>query len=871
MATTPTLATTEGHVNFFKQSGASDDPYTTNPSSAAISFMNSHWVRLLTYCGYWNSGNKLSWFSNAWSYLDSYAIYSDPTNTMYAQLIAHHPNWVLRDSSGNPLYIPWDCSGGTCPQYAANITDPNGFRAWWISQAQALFTQSPPFKGIFIDDVNLDLSRVSDGNGNPVTPIDPNTGALMTNTAWRTYFADFMAQVRAALPDIEIVHNSLWFLDWTDSNIQREIQAADWINSERGVNDSGLTGGTGYWSLDRLLRFVDNVHSNGKGVVLDGEVPLSATDPAREYSVANYLLISTGRDLVGDMSETPTNWWPGFDTDLGSALGPRYVWQALWRRDFAGGMSLVNPPGSSSVVVTLPAPFLRIGGSIVNTITLNAGEAAVLRAFPAITSLNPNSATAGGTGFTLTVNGANFTSDAIAQWNATVLPTTVMSATQLTAAVPAGLIAVVGTATITVTTPTGSSAPAAFTVNVPPPTIQSLNPNSATAGGTGFTLAVHGANFANGATVYWGTNSLVTTTVSATLVTAVVPASMIAFPGTANITVTTSSGTSGAATFTINSSGTATSVRLDTVTQGNWKGVYGGDGYNIINDSVDYPNYVTVTPSGNSNWTWASSTSDVRALSKASSSTDRIAATWYSFSTFLIDLAFTDGGAHQVALYCVDWDSFSRVQTVSILDASGTVLSTQSVSGFHNGQYLVWLLSGHVKIKLTSTGSSNAVASGLLFGTGGVAANTATFLNLDTATQGNWKGVYGGDGYNIINDSLYYPNYVKVTPSGNSNWTWASSTSDVRALSKASSSGRIAATWYSSSAFLIDLVFTDGRAHQVALYCVDWDSFARNQTVSILDASGTVLSTQSVNGFHNGQYLMWQLSGHVKISVSPTA
>src|SRR2546429_1203870 len=43
----------------------------------------------------------------------------------------------------------------------------------------------------------------------------------------------------------------------------------------------------------------------------------------------------------------------------------------------------------------------------------------------------------------------------------------------------------------------------------------------------------------------------------------------------------------------------------------------------FINDTVAYPSYVTVTPSGVNAHTWLASTSDVRALSKASSSTDR--------------------------------------------------------------------------------------------------------------------------------------------------------------------------------------------------------------------------------------------------------
>lgn len=340
--------------------------------------MNAYWPRLVTYATYWDQYDKLSWYSNAWTYDDAYAIYSDPTNSLFAPLIQQHPDWILRDTNGNPLFVNYECSGGTCPQYAANITDPNGFRAWWISQAAIYMLRSQPYKGIWIDDVNLDLSRVSDGNGNPVTPVDPSTGQVMSATAWRKYFADFMAQVRAAFPNAEIIHNSLWYLDWTDPNIQQEIQSADWINLERGVNDAGLTGGTGTFSLYRLFAFVDNVHSNGKGIIFDGWPPLSDSDSAREYSAAAYLLVSSGDDMVGDASQTPAYWWSGFTTNLGKALGARYSWQGLWRRDFAGGTALVNPPGSASVTVALPQSFRRTDGSIVSNLTLGAAQGAVL-------------------------------------------------------------------------------------------------------------------------------------------------------------------------------------------------------------------------------------------------------------------------------------------------------------------------------------------------------------------------------------------------------------------------------------------------------------------------------------------------------------
>jgi uncharacterized protein (TIGR03437 family) len=82
-------------------------------------------------------------------------------------------------------------------------------------------------------------------------------------------------------------------------------------------------------------------------------------------------------------------------------------------------------------------------------------------------------------------------------------------------------------------------------------TIAGLSPGSVTAGGPSFTLTVNGTNFAMGATVYWGNTALTTTFVSATQLTATVPASLIATAGTVNVTVASGGGTSTASTFTI--------------------------------------------------------------------------------------------------------------------------------------------------------------------------------------------------------------------------------------------------------------------------------------------------------------------------------
>ena len=423
--------------------------------------------------------------------------------------------------------------------------------------------------------------------------------------------------------------------------------------------------------------------------------------------------------------------------------------------------------------------------------------------------------------------------------------------------------------------------------------------------------------------------------------------------------------TSAPVQITVTGSGSsATFVSTDTTTEGNWLGVYGVDGYHVINHAVSYPAYATVTPSGVNSWTWAASTSDVRALQKTSG-TDRLAATWYG-GAFSIDINVTDGAVHQLALYVVDWDAFNRIERIEFHDAvTDALLDSRTVSGFHNGQYWRWNIGGHVKVQVIGVAGVNAVVNGLFFDalvntpptvtltapgdgatfvapgpialsanandtnginrvefyqtpaggqptligqpvTGGspyqttwsnVAAgsytltakafdqlgasrtsapvqitvtgggSSATFVSTDTTTQGNWLGAYGADGYHVINHAVSYPAYATVTPTGTSSWTWAASTSDVRALQKTSGTDRLAAAWY-GGAFSIDINVTDGAVHQLALYVVDWDAFNRIERIEFHDAvTDALLDSRTVSGFNGGQYLRWMVSGHVVVRV----
>ncbi len=94
-------------------------------------------------------------------------------------------------------------------------------------------------------------------------------------------------------------------------------------------------------------------------------------------------------------------------------------------------------------------------------------------------------------------------------------------------------------------------------------------------------------------------------------------------------------------------------------------------------------------------------------------------------------------------------------------------------------------------------------------------------------------------------------------------------TTDARALQKAAANDRIAARWDSSSFFTIDLNITDGQTHRVAFYGLDWDGNNRSQRIDVTDwATNALLDSRSMSQFNGGQYLVWDIRGHVTIRVN---
>jgi hypothetical protein len=173
---------------------------------------------------------------------------------------------------------------------------------------------------------------------------------------------------------------------------------------------------------------------------------------------------------------------------------------------------------------------------------------------PVICSISPASMVAGASAFTLSVMGAGFTSSSTVDWNGKSRTTMFVSANALQAQITSADVAKAGTASVTVTgsgSAGGLSSPVNFVISPSPPstpTITSISPTTATAGGLGFVLTVTGTNFIPASVIDWNGGARTTAFKSATSLQATIQATDIASAGTAAITVVNFGANGGVAT-----------------------------------------------------------------------------------------------------------------------------------------------------------------------------------------------------------------------------------------------------------------------------------------------------------------------------------
>lgn len=162
---------------------------------------------------------------------------------------------------------------------------------------------------------------------------------------------------------------------------------------------------------------------------------------------------------------------------------------------------------------------------------------------------------------------------------------------------------------------------------------------------------------------------------------------------------------SASATYTLSTAqSSATFMTTDSTTLGNWKGKYGKSGWSVPADSESLPSFARLSVNNPKGQIVNAGYSNEPQVLQSGRDDRRRFTAWQSENSLVLELNLIDGQKHQVAMYGYAGGCVSNAQrpamTVTLMDGadSSIVLDTRTLVDV--GQYLVWTVSGRVKIQL---------------------------------------------------------------------------------------------------------------------------------------------------------------------------
>lgn len=426
--------------------------------------------------------------------------------------------------------------------------------------------------------------------------------------------------------------------------------------------------------------------------------------------------------------------------------------------------------GTAAVTVFTPAP----GGGISGALTFTVDPGVSNNPAPVLNAIAPDNADEGGPAFTLTATGADFVPGSVIRWNGADRATTFVSATEIEATITAADIAADGTANATVFTPGpggGTSAPLVFTINQvvvnnPTPVLNTINPTTATEGDPGFTLTANGADFVPGSVVRWDGANRATTYVSPTELTAAIPASDVAAPGNANVTVFSpgpGGGTSAGLTFAIDPLVVGNPVpAISGLNPGSTD--EGGPGFSLtVNGSGFVAASVVRWDGADRATTFVSATELTAQISSADIANDGSASVTVvspapgggtsNAATFTIDAVFT--GTPDPAISSLSPDNTTAGTNNLTVTIIGSGFTNQSVARWNNQDRPTTFINNQVIEMALSTGdlSASTVGTVTVFANGALNEYSAPqpFFVLDPTSAFFFDNFNTTDGPNIGN------------------------------------------------------------------------------------------------------------------------
>jgi hypothetical protein len=229
------------------------------------------------------------------------------------------------------------------------------------------------YAGTFMDDINFQ------GANKPAPDVQPEA-------AYRTELANLVEAVRSALGppapiEINAQYHDIWpLMKAKEPEVERALDHVNLVTKEFGVGvNSGIDTASDY---KEFTEYVAALHEKGLHIVMSGD---DKSVPGEEYNLATYFLVNDGGDYINQPEESPENWWPGNDINLGSATSPAERAQGgLWKREFTGGVVYTVEPEGETQTVNAPAGrrWLDVENKELTEIRIAPRSGAVLRYAP---------------------------------------------------------------------------------------------------------------------------------------------------------------------------------------------------------------------------------------------------------------------------------------------------------------------------------------------------------------------------------------------------------------------------------------------------------------------------------------------------------
>jgi hypothetical protein len=305
----------------------------------------------------------------------------------YQSIASTHPEWFLRDASGNRI--------------SAFVTQYGAGRLWTVDIG------NPAFIDAWADTVIAEMDRHGwDGvwadnilRGNfydwSAWPVNPRTGAAYTTAEYRQDTLAALLHLRSRLdPRGKILignYGSAWEPDTlADPVVQQQIVAMHGVEVEDCVYTfSGTPHSETTWM--NQLKYLDFANRRGVLTQCRGGNGTIGDATKRDYILASYLLTKERFSNVGQLNGLSA-WWPGLETDLGAPLGGYTCLDPaaglapttscpstgkIYAREWERGRVLANPTGGITATIPLGETML-LNGTRVSSVRLGPKSGVVL-------------------------------------------------------------------------------------------------------------------------------------------------------------------------------------------------------------------------------------------------------------------------------------------------------------------------------------------------------------------------------------------------------------------------------------------------------------------------------------------------------------